>query len=705
MKRPKVAVLVLGLVPLAAASFVPDDGAQSTVTYGQVSGTFHAYCTSCHSGANPSGGLDLSSAAGIKKGGFDGAVIVPGKPEASLLVKRIKGLEGMPQMPMGFNPLDAATIKSIEDWIRSGAKFDAGAATKHWAYVAPERPPVPKTSDDAWVRNPIDAFVLARLDKEGLKPSPQADKATLVRRLYLDLVGLPPTIDQMEAYLADTKPGAYERLVDKLLSSPHFGERQAIGWLDLARYADTNGYEADRRRTMWPYRDWVIKAFNDDMPFDEFTIDQIAGDMLPNATRDQLIATGFNRNTMYNEEGGVDRGEQRWLTMVDRVGTTATVWLGTTLACAQCHDHKYDPFTNEEFYKFLAFFDNCEEPTMSVLDPVTQRQVKALNARVSQLEKALIGIKQDTPAYKAVQAALAEVRAEASALSGETTLIFKESETYPPKTPMRIKGTYTNPGKTVTADTPSVLPPIPAGEKKNRLGLARWLVSRDNPLTARVVVNRMWQQYFGTGLVKTSGDFGTMGERPSHPDLLDWLAVEFMDSGWDMKHMHKLIVMSSTYRQASTATKELIARDPDNRLLARGARERLPAELIRDNALVAAGLLSDKMGGPSVFPDQPDGVWKLPYNDDHWVDSTGDDLYRRGIYTFWRRSAPYPSFINFDAISREGCTVKREETDTPLQALTLMNDEAFQRAARGLAQRMMEASGEIGQRIENGFRR
>ena len=647
------------------------------------------------------GGLDLSTPEGIRKGGMSGPVFVKGDPARSQIVRRIRGLDGKPQMPMGFKPLEAEKVAAIEAWIRAGAAFDVGEKEKHWSYVAPVRPAVPAVENKAWVRNEIDAFVLSRLESEGLAPSPQADKATLVRRVYLDLIGMPPTIDEMEAFLADAAPGAYERLVERLLSSPHYGERQAVPWLDLARYADSNGYEKDDRRTIWPYRDWVISAFNRNLPYDEFTVEQLAGDMLPAPTRDQMIATGFHRNTMLNQEGGVDQDEQRWLTLVDRVGTTATVWLGSTMACAQCHDHKYDPFSIEEFYQFLAFFDNSEEPTMNLQDPVTQERVRRLGERIAALEKSLPALKQDTPEYKAVADSLALVRAEANALNSVTTLVLREKPGLP-STPVRLKGTFLNPGKTVTAGTPAVLPKL--GGRADRLGLARWIVSRENPLTARVFVNRVWAQYFGTGLVKTAGDFGTMGERPSHPALLDWLAVEFMESGWDMKRIHRLVVTSATYRQSSDVSASLLARDPDNRLLARASRMRLPAELIRDNALRASGLLSEKIGGPSVFPDQPDGVWKLPYNGDRWTRSEGADLFRRGIYTFWRRSAPYPAFLNFDAMSREGCTVEREQTNTPLQALTTMNDEAFLRCARALAKRASESSPDLDKQIEYAFR-
>lgn len=698
----KSGLLLVCAAPWIAAPFSRPQATKDVVTYSRIAPILKVSCVSCHGPDVQMGGLDLSTPEGIKKGGMSGAVVVPRQADRSPLVRRIRGLDGKTQMPMGFKPLDDDKIRAISAWIAGGASLDAEAkGLDHWSYVAPVRPPLPKVSNKDWIRNPIDTFIAARLDQEGWKPSQQASKATLVRRLYLDLIGLPPTIEEMDEFLRDTKPGAYERLVDKLLSSPHFGERQAIGWLDLARYADSNGYEKDDRRTIWPYRDWVIDALNENMPFDEFTIEQIAGDMLPNPTLDDLIATGFHRNTMLNQEGGVDPNEQRWLTLVDRVGTTGTVWLGTTMACAQCHDHKYDPFSIKEFTGMLAFFDNCTEPSISVLDPVTQERVKRLGQRITELEKALPQLKQESDAYKAVANALAQVRAEANTLSTSTTLTLQENAKYPPTTLMRVKGSFLSPGAEVTADTPAFLPPLQG--PKNRLGLARWLVSKENPLTARVFVNRLWQQYFGVGLVKTSGDFGSMGERPSHPALLDWLAVEFMESGWDVKHMHRLIVTSSTYRQSSDISAEILAKDPDNRLVSHATRSRLPAEVVRDNALVAAGLLSRKMGGPSVFPDQPAGVWKLPYNGDRWVASEGEDLYRRGVYTFWRRSAPYPAFVNFDAMSREGCTVERVKTNTPLQALTTMNDEAFMRAARGLAEKTMQVPRHLW--IETAFRR
>ncbi|MCH8979171.1 MAG: PSD1 domain-containing protein [Armatimonadetes bacterium] len=705
MSWARFGVLAVCGAPWAAATVGGSSVQERSVSFSrEIAPILRANCLSCHGGGTEFGGLDLGSEGSVRRGGVSGGLIVPGDAASSLLVRRLRGLDGLPQMPFGFKPLSEEQIRLIERWIDEGARFSEVGGGKHWSYMAPVLPALPAVSDSSWPQGAIDRFVLARLESEGLAPSERAGKATLVRRVYLDLIGLPPTIREMEAYLSDTAPGAYGRLVDRLLDSPHFGERQAIPWLDLARYADTDGYEKDNRRSMWPYRDWVIEAFNDDMPFDRFTIEQIAGDLLPDATKDQLIATGFHRNTMHNREGGVDQGEQRWLTLVDRVGTTGTVWLGATLECAQCHDHKFDPFSSEDFYRFLAFFDNSDEPSLNVQDPVTLERVKRLLQRIAELEKVLPELKQESDAFKTAEKAVRGLRAEANALNSMTTLILREKSAYPPVTPMRMNGSYMSPGKTVSADTPGSLPPMQ--DRKDRMGLAKWLVSRENPLTARVVMNRLWEQYFGVGLVKTSGDFGTKGERPSHAGLLDWLAVEFMESGWSLKHMHRLIVTSATYRQSSAMTGEMVARDPENRLLARGPRFRLSAELIRDNAFSAAGILSAKVGGPSVFPDQPAGIWNMPYSDDKWTLSDGDDKYRRGVYTFWRRSSPYPAFTNFDAMSRESCTVSREPTNTPLQALTTLNDAAFMRAARGLARRTLESGAKsVGGMVEHGFRR
>jgi mono/diheme cytochrome c family protein len=671
-----------------------------------------ASCFQCHGPERQSGGLRLDTRAFALKGGLSGPAITPGSGKASRLLQRLQGVGGA-RMPLGFAPLSPEQIARISAWIDQGAVWPADLNRKHWAYVKPVRPAVPKVKTKAWVRNPIDAFVLARLEKEGLKPSPEAPKGVLLRRVTLDLIGLPPSPKEVDAFLADTSPNAYEKVVDRLLASPHYGERWARLWLDLARYADTNGYEKDARRSIWPYRDWVIQAFNSDMSFREFTIEQIAGDMLPNATRDQKIATGFHRNTMLNEEGGVDREEQRWLTVVDRVGTTGSVWLGTTLACAQCHNHKYDPFTQQDFYRFFAFFDRAKEPTLELPTPELEAKRKALQADIA-AQEARVTAETDEAKRKPLIDQLGNLKKQLDELSIPTTLVMEEPVTKDlPTTYMHVKGAFLVKGEQVTAGVPEVLPPLPAGETPDRLALAKWLVSDDNPLTARVTVNRFWEQLFGRGIVETSEDFGTQGQRPTHPELLDWLAATFMETrnagnvacGWSMKRLLRLMVTSATYRQDSRVTPALPARDPQNHLLARGPRFRLEAEMIRDSALSAASLLSLKVGGPSVFPYQPDGIWVIPYNGDQWQMSPGDERYRRGLYTFWRRTSPYPSFVSFDATSREFCTVRRIRTTTPLQALTVLNDPAFFDAARGLARRMQKEGGpDVRARLIYGFR-
>jgi hypothetical protein len=578
----------------------------------------------------------------------------------------------------------------------------AAASTKHWAYVAPIRPALPSVRSLSGCRNPIDLFVLARLEKAGLKPSAEADRATLIRRVSLDLTGLPPTLDEVKAFEHDQTPGAYERVVDRLLASPAYGERQARIWLDLARYADSNGYEKDAERSMWPYRDWVISAFNQNMPYDQFTIEQIAGDLLPNPTLAQRVATGFNCNVMLNEEGGVDQSEQRWLRLIDMVGTTAQTWMGTTLNCAQCHDHKYDPFTQRDFYKFLAFFESSD-PLKVELRPELAKQRAELRAEIARDEEAL---KKKTPGADA--ASVAALQKKADGLSGPWTSVFAEKAGAKAEANMRIRGAFLAPGEMVSAETPASLPAMPPSARRDRLGLARWLASKENPLTARVQVNRMWEAVFGTGIVETSENFGTQGAAPTHPELLDWLATEFMRRGWDMKAMNRLIVTSATYRQSSAPSPSLRAagmkKDPRNQLLWHGPRFRLEAEMIRDNALAISGLLSRRVGGESVFPSQPDGIWDSPYSGERWQPSTGPAKYRRGIYTFWKRTATYPSFVILDATSREACTVRRIRTNTPLQALALLNDAAYMEAARALAGRMERGAADLRGKLALGFR-
>ena len=881
-------------------------------------------------------------------------VIVPGDAAASRLIRRVISTDPGQVMPPPStgHQLTAKEIGQLKQWIAEGAKW-----AQHWAYIAPVRPAVPGLSGavSGWVRNPIDAFVLARLEREGLKASPEADRLTLLRRVTFDLTGLPPTLAEAEAFLADKSPDSYEKLVDRLLASPHYGERWARPWLDLARYADSHGYERDRPRVMWKYRDWVIDALNNDKPFDQFTTEQLAGDMLPAATNEQLIATGFHRNTMLNQEGGVDDEEARWETLVDRVNTTATVWLGSTLTCAQCHNHKYDPFSQKDYYRMLAFYDSHEykmlvmpgsegwviEPELEMptpeqaarragyeaeisrvearlkaespaltaaqlrwetsvqaagsgwtpLDPVgmessggtvlrkladrsvlaappangatvsndsytlaltlpaltgpvtglrlevlpdpslpkggpgrdiygnfvmsgfeaellpvagksqplkfgqaqvddavgrstldapyrwtidatrdQQRRVRQavfvfdkpltvtgaakLRVRIDQASRVVnqgLGrvrlsvttsssplrivelplrlqadlatpaaqrtakqkddlarqFRQVTPLLKAEREQLIELRKSIDNLGIIKAPILRERNSYErPATDLRIRGSYTNKGERVYAATPASLHAWPEDAPINRLGLARWLMSADNPLTARVTVNRFWEQIFGRGLVETAEDFGRQGSAPSHPELLDWLAVEFRTGKWSVKHLLRLMVTSATYRQSSNF--ESGVDDPYNRLLARGPRFRLDAETIRDAALRASGLLDAKVGGPSVYPVQPDGIWANPYDGStiKWTTSTGSDIYRRSLYTFLRRTAPYPMMTTFDAPSREFCTVRRVRTNTPLQALSLLNDEALFDMARALAGRMRaDVQGTVADQLSYGFRR
>ncbi|MCI0464707.1 MAG: DUF1549 and DUF1553 domain-containing protein [Gemmataceae bacterium] len=644
----------------------------------------------------------------------------------------------------------------------------------HWAYVKPIRPDLPSVKDRNWLRNPIDAFVLARLEKAGLAPSPEADRARLLRRVSLDLIGLPPTIEEVDAFVNDPRPDAYELVVDRLLASAHYGERWARHWLDLARYADSNGFQRDGFRTVWPYRDWVVRAFNNDLPFDRFTVEQLAGDLLPNATIAQKIATGFNRCTTVNVEAGVDQEEDRINAVVDRVNTTATVWLGTTMICAQCHNHKYDPFTQREYYRLFAFFNNTPAetaskaaaarefvgPTLALAATPEQEQLclklesvrdearrelakvvakfaagQAAWEKQQRADKRLLGRlppalrkilalpegkrnkkqQQDLadhyadlqPGVKLLRQRLAQLEQELQSLAPAKTLVMVELDT-PRRTHVLNRGNFLNPGARVTPGVPAVLPPLAASRPAaNRLDLARWLVDADNPLTARVTVNRWWAELFGRGLVATLEDFGTQGERPTHPELLDWLATEFVRGGWSIKALHRLLVTSATYRQSARLSPGLRQKDPDNKLYGRGPRLRLDAETLRDNALAVSGLLSRRLGGPPVFPPQPAGIWTVTgVVDNTYRTSAGADRYRRGLYTIWRRSSPYPSFVAFDAPDRASCVVKRPRTNTPLQALTLMNDPVYVEAAVALAARILreQPQPDVEPRLVHGFR-
>jgi hypothetical protein len=921
------------------------------------------FCYTCH---GPDGAkrksklrLDTRQGAFIEADGVK--MIVPGKPDESEMFRRLVTAEADDRMPplKTKRALSAAQVALVKRWIQEGAAWG-----QHWAFVAPKRPPAPETRNRSWRRNPIDDFVLARLEKEGLAPSPEADRATLLRRVSLDLTGIPPTTEELDAFLTDAAPDAYERVVDRLLASPRYGERMAIRWLDAARYADTSGYQSDGPRDMWRWRDWVIAAFNDNMPFDRFTIEQLAGDLLPGATLDQRIATGFNRNHRGNAEGGIVPEEYQVEYVVDRVDTTATVWLGLTVGCARCHDHKYDPITQEEFYRLFAYFNNVPEhgraikignspPFIQAPTPAQMKEREHLEAelavarrRVEDLSPALAraqaewektlrpdafqpwtvtdglaarfdldgdpgsakiageapefivgrlggaasfdgrghfeapdvgkfgffdkfslaawvrdgsgtivsrtdaagreegyqvhlekgrvqvnlvkrwlddAIRVETEralepcrwhhvavTYDGSRAAsgiavyidgkperlqvhldfinqsfetehpfrigagrdpfrgvLDDVRVYVRALSAEevswiatvepiqeivsrpaerrtpaqagkvaafylerlapapirrahqelvalsrrkvafeehlpTVMVMEELPT-PRDTHVLIRGEYNRPGKPVAPGVPAALHPLGAGQAPNRLALARWLVDPGNPLMARVVTNRWWQMYFGTGIVRTVEDFGVQGERPSHPELLDWLAAEFVRSGWNVKELQKAVVTSATYRQSSRLTPALLERDPDNRLLARGPRIRLSAEVVRDQALAASGLLVEERGGPSVKPYQPDGLWKEIASDTQYVRSKGPSLYRRSLYTYWKRTVVPPTMSTFDAPGRESCSVRETRTNTPLQALALMNDVTYVEAARVLAERMMKQG--AGEELRWGFRR
>ncbi len=579
--------------------------------------------------------LDTHDGATGRSGGYKG--IVPHNSAQSRVVARITD-DKRPMPPTGPR-LTPTEISLIRRWIDAGAPY-----TNHWAFEKPRIHTPPQG-------NPIDFYVKAKLDKAGLVFSPEADRHTLARRAALDLTGLPPSRETLAAFLADSSPRAYEAYIDKLLSLPQYGERWAKVWLDLARYADTQGYEKDNNRTIWPYRDWVIQAFNSNMPFDRFTIEQIAGDLLPNPTESQLIATGFHRNTMTNTEGGTDDEEFRDTAIKDRVAVSGQVWMGLTAGCAQCHTHKYDPISHKEFYQLYAFLNQTEDNDLP----------------------------SDAPVLK---------------LANASTLIMRE---LPPgkrrTTRIHDRGNFLSPTDEVQPDVPAAFHPLPAGAPRNRLGFAQWLVSKDNPLTARVTVNRFWARMFGRGIVETEEDFGTQGATPSHPELLDWLAVEFMRTNWDVKNLLKTIALSQTYRQSSNVTPALLEKDPDNRLLARGARFRLDAEVVRDQALASAGVLSSKMYGKPVMPWQPDGIWLVVYNGDRWITSPGEDRYRRSLYTYMRRTSPYPSMSNYDAPTGETCTVRRIRTNTPLQALTALNDPVFFEAAQKLALRTLAEAG------------
>ncbi|MEJ7827329.1 MAG: DUF1553 domain-containing protein [Segetibacter sp.] len=824
----------------------------STIDYNtDVKPILNKNCITCHGGVKKQGGFSVlfrsEALAKLKSGKYG---IVPGNTEKSEMIRRINLKDPEERMPYQHAPLSENEIETLTRWVKQGAKWG-----DHWAYVPVQKVEIPKPEGSFfglfpareidWVKNDVDYFIYDKLKEQKLKPSGEADKATLLRRVSLDLIGLPPSQSLANEFLQNNNEHAYEQLVDSLLASPHFGERWTSVWLDLARYADTKGYERDAGRNIWHYRDWLIKAFNQDKPYDQFLIEQLAGDLLPNATDDQFIATAFNRNTMTNDEGGTENEEFRTAAVIDRVNTTWQTLMGTTFACVQCHSHPYDPFTHDEYYKFMAFFnDSRDEDTFadypvlrhySAEDSLKVRKVikwlqqnnfndratkiyqflrtwqPAINslqsdkftnselndtkwlafrnnasARLQQVNldqsnQLIYRYKADTtgglwtihldapdgPVLKTVTVPKAKkwtvsnidfpdqagthdlffsytnANLKKPTANGMMFDWFYFTQSFPGKdrqdydtikntwwqlltkevstTPVMmdnpsfmhrntnvfVAGNWLVKGKQVEADVPNSLNPLETNAPRNRLGLAKWLTDKKNPLTARTMVNRLWEQLFGTGLVETLEDMGTKGAEPTHKELLDFLSWKFMnDFNWSTKKLLKEIVMSAAYRQSSKVSKEHLANDQYNRFYERGVRVRLSAEQIRDQALSVSGVLSEKMYGPSVKPWQPEGIWMSPWNGDYWKRSEGEDQYRRALYTFWKRTSPYPSMVTFDGVGREVCTSRRIRTNTPLQALVTLNDSTYLDLSRRFAYRLQDETktNDVKTIIANGYK-
>lgn len=795
-------------------------------------------CIACHGGVKESGGFGiLFPEDAVRPTDSGKPAIIPGDPENSEFVKRLVHHDPEFRMPLEKEPLSKEEIALIKKWIKQGAQWD-----DHWSFTKPlaQKPP---QINSAFVKNDIDRFILDKLKDNQLEHSPEADKTKLIRRLSLDLIGLPPSTKEVDEFLKDKSPDSYENLVDRLLDSPHFGEKWASMWMDLARYADTKGYEKDQHRSIWRYRDYVINSFNEDKPFDRFTTEQLAGDLLPNPTDEQLIATAFHRNTMNNDEAGTDDEEFRVAAVMDRVNTTFQVWQGITMECVQCHSHTYDPIRHEEYYQAMAFFNNSrdedvpdESPNLSIFNDTESDNLEEIkkwltanlhNNDPAKKDEYIKLIKVAEPkvhphSFDAITGgSLADgkylrlengghARLKSFDLKDKTQVFFRYrsqstggtlqirsgsnigqvlgtfkvrsqpgwktvsffiepsekkedlylvyhnnlnpktgitlewvlfNEAFPgynkngyseieekvlklinanDKTPIMVenppefrrktyvfeRGNWLSHGDEVEPGTPGSLNPFPEGASRDRLGFAQWLVNKDNPLTARVAVNRFWEQLFGVGIVVTLEDFGSQGQTPSHPELLDWLAVRFVEEHeWSIKKILKDMVMSGTYRQSSKVNPKQKDKDPDNRFLSRAPRVRLSAEQIRDQALSVSGLRSSKLLGPSVMPSQPDGIWQTVYSGMEWKESEGEDKYRRAIYTYLRRTSPYPSAISFDAPSREFCVVRRIRTNTPLQALVTLNDPVYVEAAMALADQMLIASNDLKDQVRIGYKK
>jgi hypothetical protein len=761
MKWHIFGLLGLGFALVCGQCALADDDLPEVVEFNRdIRPILSNHCFTCHGPDNNNRKaklrLDVEQSAHEDRGGYK--VIDAAKPAASALLHRITAQDPTERMPpaKASKALSVRQITLLQRWVEQGGKYQA-----HWSLIAAKRSALPKMQAGTPVVNAIDQFILARLQKDKLQMSPEADRRTLLRRLSFDLTGLPPTLEELGFFINDQSPLAYEKLVDRLLASPHFGERMAQYWLDLVRYADTGGYHSDNHRDVAPYRDYVIAAFNSNKRFDTFTIEQLAGDLLPQPTAEQKIASGYNRLLQTTEEGGAQAKEYQAKYAADRVRNTSTVWLGLTLGCAECHDHKFDPIKTKEFYRFAAFFADLKERPVGrqeqtlMPSPAQEALLKQLEDKIGPLQQAfnastpqltaaqakweetaktakglpkevaaILGFdaakrnpkqKQDlskyfrniAPELKAVREQLGELQQQKDKLvkSIPSTLI---SAAQPPRV-MRIlpRGNWLDDsGEIVQPGVPAALtPPLVNQDRATRLDLAKWLVAPQNPLTARVFMNRLWMLLYGQGLVKTLDDFGSQGAWPTHPELLDWLAVEFQESGWNVKHVIKLMVLSRTYKQTSKVSEELKQRDPYNVLLARQARFRLDAETIRDNALAISGLLARKVGGPSVKPYQPRGYWSyLNFPTREWMSDKGESQYRRGLYTYWCRTFLHPSLLAFDAPTREECTVERTKSNTPQQALVLLNDPTYVEASRVFAERLMVSAAGPAERIQLAFR-
>jgi mono/diheme cytochrome c family protein len=770
-----VVVVIVGVSWLAAARAGAAEG-EALSFRREVQPILAAHCQQCHGAELQEAGLRVDRGTLLLDGSDSGEVVTSGQADQSLLVKAVLGNDSnIVAMPPEGPRLTPDQIDILRRWIDQGANIDDGdganaegpssrddeadakvvsTSSDHWSFQPVRRPALPLGTRRGQVLTPIDAFWLQTLQQQGLEASPEADRVTLLRRVSLDLVGLPPSREEMERFLDDREPDAYERAVDRLLASPAYGERWGRHWLDLARYADSNGYSRDSAREMFLYRDWVIQAINGDLPFDQFTIEQLSGDLLPEATREQLIATGFHRNTLVNEEGGTDDEQFRIDAVADRVATTGEVFLGLTLGCARCHSHKYDPISQREYYQLFAFFNNCDEPGLEV---PTREQVASgeiarrdeIRRQIDEQEAQIRGRQAEFDAGQTaweesltapqkmalsslVQDALQKQRADRTVEEREAVVrayrntegarqqfsqiaaIEKLRSLEPPVTQALIlrersqsrethvhrRGNFLDLGRRVQPGVPAALPAlaarsssgdhaVAAGEAHNRLALARWIVSESNPLTARVFVNRVWQRLFGRGLVETENDFGTQGAPPTHPELLDWLASELMRGEWSVKRLHRVLVLSRVYRQSSTYREEVAAIDPGNQWYARQSRLRMEAEIVRDAALTAAGLLTRRIGGPSVFPPQPEGVFEFTQDPKPWKTAEDADRYRRGMYTHFWRSSPYPSLMVFDFPNSNVTCTARLRSNTPLQSLTVANDEQFVECAQAMAARVL----------------